>query len=202
VANGRERRSYRFRNQRDLWGSTLRSVINAAASPDLRMPHLTASEIEDVWAALCGLGDVLEVRDELDQTREWLAAAYGATVPLTGYSLTRGRRHDALMELRRRGEFSVQDAREILRRPQDPWPRHPVRVEDEQTGEVWLRTGEAATYLRYIVGVDPLPHAILAARFAEIGVRRHHFQDRRPPHPKLWLYRVPEAFFDESEVSE
>jgi hypothetical protein len=195
VINGREHRKYRFRAQGDLV-SRLRTSVSSVSNGMLRMPHLTMSEIEDVWAALCTLGRVLDEQDEPEQARDWIRRFVEVTKPLLGYSLVRESRHDALMALKQAGEFALLDALAIKRAPVDAWPRYPVRLVDEQTGENWVRAGEAATFLRHIVGVEPLSHGMLRARFAEIGIRWHHVEDRRPPHPKLTLYRVPEEFVE------
>ena len=58
LSNGRERATYRFDNQRDLY-STPRVAVHSVSDGALRMPHLTATEIEDLWAALTRLGQVL-----------------------------------------------------------------------------------------------------------------------------------------------
>jgi hypothetical protein len=193
VINGREHRKYRFRAQGDLM-TRLRVTVASVSSGVLRMSHLTASEAEDVWSALCMLGRVLDEQDEPEQARDWMRQLLNVTRPLTGYSLTREMRHDALMKLKQLGEFGLLDALAIKRAPLEPWSKHPVRLVDEETDEQWLRAGEAVTVLRHIIGVEPLAHGMLRARFAEIGVRWHRMEDRRPPHPKLTMYRVPEEF--------
>lgn len=194
VANGRERRSYRFARQGDLI-TRLRVTVAAVAGKEMSMPHLTAAEAEDVWVALCAIAQALTEEDEPEQAGEWLRELLDVALPLEGFSLVPDARHDALMALRRKNHFTRLYAIEAARRP-DPkdWPVHPTRLIDKHTGEHWLRAGEAVTFLRYILGVEPLKHATLQARWHEIGCERRYFEDRRPPHPKAHLYRVPEGF--------
>lgn len=190
VANGRESRRFRFKRQRDL-SRTPRMVALAVADGWLAMPHLSAGEVEDVWAALCTLGRVLTEQDEPTQTREWIEALLPATTPLEGHTLVPDGRHDALMAIRAAGEFGKTEALSLVRGGEvDGWRQLPTRFIDAQTGEHWLRVGETATYIRYVIGVEPLPHSTLRARLHEIGIEGHGFEDYRPPHPKLQLYRL------------
>jgi hypothetical protein len=194
LINGREHRKYRFRAQSDLaTGTRLRTTVLGVSEGALRMPHLTATEAEDVWAALCVLGRALSEEDELEQADEWLRMLLDATVALEGHSLVADQRRDALLALREIGTFSRLDALAIVRQPTAQWPRRPLCLTDKHTRERWLRAGEAATFLRYIVGVQPLKQTTLDARWKEIGVERRYFQDYRPPHPKARLYCVPEG---------
>jgi len=193
--NGRESRRYRIKRQTDLMRSP-RLTLASATDGWLAVPHLTAGEIEDVWAALCTLGRVLTEFDEPEQTREWVEAYLPATSTLAGFSLVPDSRHDALMAIRRAGEFRRGDA-EQMRRGADPGlQRRPTRVVDAMTGEQWIRPGELAAYVRWVLGVEPLSHGTLRARLQEIGVDGRYFEDRRPPHPKLALYRLSESLIE------
>lgn len=197
VANGRDHTRYRFKLQRDLMRSPRMALVSASDGL-LDVPHLTAGEVEDVWTALCRLGQVLTEFDETEQTREWVEAFLPATLPLNGYSLVPDTRHDALMAIRGAGTFDRGDAMALVR-PGEGDPRYaqrPTRFVDAQTGEQWVRCGETATYLRYVVGVEPLAHSTLTARLSEIGVVAQRFEDYRPPHPKLALYQLTEALIE------
>lgn len=196
VANGREAKRFRFKRQRDLRG-TPRSEVAAVASGWLNMPHLTAGEVEDVWMALCALGQVLTEFDEVEQTREWFEAFLPATLPLIGHSLVPDSRHTALLAIRAAGQFRKGDALAILRPSEDQrFAQRPTRFVDSNTGEQWVRPGELATYLRFVVGVEPLPHSTLRSRLHEIGVVGKHFEDYRPPHPKLDLYQLTDELIE------
>lgn len=203
VANGSEEYRYRFRQQSDLTTQKCRKIVLAVGSGELRMPHLSDGEIEDVWAALTYLGSVLSNRSELDQAGEWLDALLRIAAPLEGHTLTdSGTRRDALLAFRKFGEFTRLDALAILRSPEQTWTRRPTCLIDSATGEMWLRERESATYLREILGVKPLTYKSLEARFREIGIELKHFEDRRPPHPKANLYRVPKGYTGSPEAEE
>lgn len=204
VQNGRDQHRYRFKHQGDLMSARLRPTVLAVGGPDLRMPHLTTGEVEDVWAALCMLGAV-QPDDEVDQARDWLHACLDVARPLEGYTLNNvADRRDALLELRRWGEFTHLHAIAVVRNPDGPWPRQPACLVDRITGDFWLRVGESLNVLRHIVGVNPLKVATLTARFHEIGVDRVQFDDRRAhPRAKARLYRVPQGVVtDEFGASE
>jgi hypothetical protein len=198
--NGREgARRFRIKSQRDLMRNP-RTTLLSVADGWLDVPHLTAGEIEDVWAALCRFGAVLSEHDEVEQTREWVEAFLPATLALNGYSLVPDMRHDALMAIRRAGTFTKGDALALVR-PGDAgdmrFAQRPTRFVDSSTGEQWIRAGETATYLRYVIGVEPLPHGTLRARLREIGIVGRYFEDYRPPHPKLALYQLTDELIEQ-----
>ena len=187
--NGRDTRTFRFVQQADLNGARLRTTVYAVADGALAMPHLTGSEVEDVWAALCTLGRVVTEYDDRDETRKWLEQLLDASSAFRGSTLVPDGRHDGLMALRANGEFTRPDALSFVRGGEH-WQRRPARFIDEQTGAQWIRAGETATFVRYVCGVEPLSHSTLRARLSEIGVHPKHFEDYRPPHPKLTLYEL------------
>ena len=190
VANGREARAFRLKQQRDVTTKP-RVTLVSASDGWLDVPHLTAGEIEDVWTALCRLGQVLSEFDEVDQTREWVETYLPVTLPLFGHSLVPDSRHDALMAIRAAGTFGKGDALAILRNDDDQrFAQRPTRFVDASTGEQFVRPGELAAYLRYTVGVEPLSHSTLRARLREIGVVGRRFEDYRGSHPKLNLYAL------------
>jgi hypothetical protein len=194
---GRESRTFRFKQQQDLVRSP-RPAVLGISDGWLAMPHLTMGEVEDVWAALCTLGRVLTEHDEIQQTREWIEQLLPATLPLNGHTLVPDGRHDALMAIRAGGEFTKQDALSMIR-PSDEqrWQQRPCRFIDAQTREQFLRVGETACYLRYVVGVEPLSHATLKARLHEIGVVAKLYEDYRPPHPKAQLYQLSDELIEQ-----
>jgi hypothetical protein len=198
-ANGRESRKYRIKRQSDLMRNP-RMALVSATDAWLDVPHLTPTEAEDVWAALCRLGNVLSEFDEVEQTREWLDQLLPATLALTGYSLVPDARHDGLMAIRAAGIFGKGDALAMIRPGEgDRYRQRPTRFVDAQTGEQWLRASETATYVRHVIGVEPLQHSVLKARLHEVGVVGRYFEDYRPPHPKLALYQLTDELIENVE---
>lgn len=192
VANGRESKTFRFDAQREL-ATAPRAVVAGVANGWLAMPHLTGGEVEDVWMALCTLGQVLTEHDDVQETREWIETMLPATLPLNGHTLEGDGRHAALMSIKTAGEFTKGDALSLVRPGDDQrWQQRPTRFIDSATAEQWLRAGEVAAFVRWVVGVEPLSHQTLRARLYEIGMVGRLFEDRRPPHPKLQLYQLPE----------
>lgn len=194
--NGRETVTYRFKRQADLMGAKLRPTVLSVSEGDLDMPHLTPGEVEDVWAAMCKLGSVLTHYDERDDTRKLIEQLLDATEPLTGRTLVPDGRHDALMAIRNHGEFTHPDAKALLHSHGERGLRRPIRFIDSQTGDQWLRAGETATYIRWVLGVEPLAGDSLRGRLGEIGVEVEHFQDWHPPHPKALLYRLTDDLIE------
>jgi hypothetical protein len=196
LANGREDRAFRIAKQVELTKNPCVTLLTVSDAW-LDVPHLTGTEIEDVWRALCRLGAVLSEFDETDQTREWIEALLPFCLPMNGFTLVPDGRHDALMAMRNAGEFRKPDAQQMLRGGEEQrWQQRPCRFIDANTGEQWIRTGETATYLRWVIGVEPLSHGTLRARLREIGVVGRQFEDYRPPHPKLGLYQLTDSLID------
>lgn len=203
VANGRESKTFRFDRQSDLV-MRARPTFIGVTDGWLRVPHLTGSEIEDVWAALCLLGRVLTEYDDADDTRKWVEQMIKQTLPLNGHSLASAdERHAALMAIKRAGEFTRPDA-EALRKPGEDQRliQRPTRFIDKQTGEQWLRAGETAAFVRWYLGVEPLSGKTLKARLHEVGVIGRRFEDYRPPHPKLNLYQLPDELLEDARGAE
>jgi hypothetical protein len=199
VANGQRTVRYRFRSQRDLTSSPskMRATISTIAGGQLRPPQLKQTELGDLWQALCALQPALAAEDEPEQAKDWLFRLLDVAHPLEGHSLTDGaERRDALMALRKWGEFTYLDALTVRKNPDQPWPRRPVCLVDRATGEMWLRARESATFLRHILDVK-IRQSVLTYRWNEIGVEYRYFESRqrRPgdPHPKAHLYLVPTA---------
>jgi hypothetical protein len=199
LSAGRDVQTYRITRQGDLT-KALRTTLVSLSDGKLEVPHLTGGEVEDVWVALCQLGEVLTEWDERDEARKWVEQMLLATLPLMGHTLVPDGRHDALMAIKHAGEFTRGDALALIRPSNDnghsafpqSYQQRPCRFVDEQTGEQWLRAGEVACYVRWVVGIEPLAHATLRARLHEVGVIGKHFEDYRAPHPKLNLYQLPE----------
>lgn len=200
VANGSDCERYRFAKQSDLTASPNKfgTTINAVTGRWLRPPPLSASELYDLHGALCVLGTKMQNPDELEQAREWMTALLDAAQPLEGLTLAdRNGRHDALLTLRARGRFTHLQARAILARPDDPWPGRPVCLIDRVTADMWLRAGEAATYVRSILDVK-VRQTVLTRRWGEVGVGYEHVDDRRTaPRLKGCFYRVPRGWIAE-----
>lgn len=200
--NGRETYSYRFRRQSDLMGNRLRAMVLSVSKGELDMPHLTPGEAEDVWAVMCKLSVVLTDWDDRDETRKWAEQMLDDTVPLTGFTLVPDGRRDALMTIKGEGEFRYADARALVNatgRREDNYSvplKRPMRFVDSQTGEQWLRLRETGTYLRWVLGAEPISAATLRGRLAEIGVEAKRFQDHRPPHPNAWLFRLTDELIE------
>lgn len=197
VSNGTERATYRFRKANDLNTSVTRMLnsISTVTGNQLRPPHFKGAEFTDIWRALCGLGPALDSQGELEQARDWLFRLLDVAHPMEGHSLADStRRRDALLALKRWGEFTYLDALAIRKSPELPWPRRPVCLIDSETGGMWLRAREAATFLRHILDMR-IRQGALDRRWEEIGVARHYYQSnpRRAgdPHPQAHLYLVP-----------
>jgi hypothetical protein len=190
VQDGREHRTFRFRKQGALYRN-LRATAVSVSDGFLNVPHLSPGEVEDVWAALCTLGRVLTEYDERDDARKWIEQMVPATMPLNGHTLVPDGRHDALMALRAAGEFTRPDALALARPGEDQrFMQRPCRFLDSQTGYQYLRAGETAAFVRWVLGVEPLSAQTLTARLTEIGVVMKLFEDHKPPHPKLRLYQL------------
>ena len=185
--NGRERRRFRFDRQAELQSQGLRMAVAGVTAGWLQMPHLTASEIEDVWVGLCRIARVMTEYDDRDEAVKWMHQLLDESTALRGHTLDGERRHDGLMAIRSQGEFVRRDAEQLVR-GSDGWQRRPIRFVDEATNRQYVRSGEAATFVRYVVGERILSPQHLRARLVEISVEWQHHEDRRPPHPKLNLY--------------
>jgi hypothetical protein len=172
--------------------------MNMVAGVWMRPPYLTGPEVHDLHRALCMLGTKMQAPDELEQAREWMIALLDDARPLTGHTMTDPiDRHEAMVVLKAAGRFTHLDAREILARPDDPWPRRPVCLADRITGDMWLRLGEAATYVRQILDVR-IRAAVLTRRWVEIGIAREYVDNRRKvPRLKGQFYRVPSGWIAE-----
>lgn len=198
VANGREIRRYRFRSQHELASAgRLEVAVPAITKGELRPPHLNprSGEGHDIWTALCRMAHVLVEQHEEEQAREWMESLLDVARTLEGFSFAdAAERRDALMALHKAPQFTRLDALVICKRPDEPWPRTPLCMIDRISADLWVRAGEAATFLRHIIGVSPLRDKTLEARWREVGIERRHFEDRRSPHPKAKLFRVPRGF--------
>jgi hypothetical protein len=193
-APGGGRVSFRWHEQRELWSAgSIRASVYSQCDGLLRVPALTKPELEDIWAALCMLAQVLVDQDDRDETREWLAGFMAAAEPENGITLTPAGRDDALAALRARKQFTRRAALEMSDPTIDPRiPARPVVVVDSADKSRWVRAGELATYVRHVIGVTPLAQSTLDARIAEIDGQRERIEIRRGGwHPKVVLYRLP-----------
>ena len=193
--NGRDRKTFRFGAQSDLQGARLRASALAISDGWLRMPHLTTSEKDDVWAALCIFGRVMSEIDDRDEAVKWIEHLLDASSPLRELSLVPDGRHDALMAMRGFGEFKAPDARQLASGHQDVL-RRPVRFVDKHTEKQWIRAGETFTFVKWVEGVEHLDRGDLRARLSEIGIEAQHFEARQAPHPKCMLYELTEGLVE------
>jgi hypothetical protein len=198
--SGRDTVTYRWSAQSALIGAQLRANVLAITDGWADMPHLTGSEIDDVWAALVKLGKVASEVDDRDESVKWVQQILDAASPLRGYTLQSDGRHDALMALRNHGEFTRPDAEQFVRPSEENSVRRPVRFVDEKTGEQFLRAGETATFVRHVVGERSLQYSTLRARLAEIGVEAVRFEHHFTPHPKAVLYQLTDDLVEYVEA--
>jgi hypothetical protein len=194
-APGGGRVTYRWSEQRELWSASgLRASVYAQCDGLLRVPPLSKAELEDVWAALCMLAQVLVDQDDRDETREWLGGFLAVAEVLNGVTLAPTGRADALAALRGRGQFTRRAAMEMGDPTVDPRALlRPVVLIDSADAARWVRAGELATYLRHVVGVT-IAQTTLDARVGEIGGKRERMERRTggTRHPAIVLYRLPE----------
>jgi hypothetical protein len=198
--NGRERRTFRFERQADLAHMSLRSAVLGISNGWCQMPHLTGSEIEDVWAGLCTVARVMTEYDDRDEATKWMHQLVDEAAILNGKTLVADGRHDGLMAMRAKGEFVRRDADQLVRGT-DGWQRRPTRFVDDETGDQFVRAGETATFVWHVIGVRHLSRPGLKARLAEIGVENLRFEDYRPPHPKLSLFKLTEELVEYAEAT-
>jgi hypothetical protein len=202
-APGGGRVSYRWNEQRDLWSAaSLRASVYSQCDGHLRVPALSKAELEDIWAALCSLAQVLVDQDERDETREWLGGFLAVAEPLNGVTLTPAGATDAVAALRARGQFTRRAAMEMGDPAVDPRKLfRPVVVIDSADASQWVRSGELATYVRHVVGVTPLAQTTLDSRMAEIGGKRKLMERRTGDgrHPAFVLYRLPDDDEDDPD---
>jgi hypothetical protein len=199
LKNGTDSERYRFARQGDLLSPSRFGVaINSVTSRWLRPPYLSGPELYDLHGALCALGTKMQNPDELEQAREWMVALLDAARLLQGHTMSgSAERHDALLELKRWGQFTYLHARAVLARPDDPWPKQPVCLADRVTGDLWLRAGESATYVRNILNVQ-IRNQVLTRRWEEVGVGNEYVDNRRAtPRLHWWFYRVPRGWIAE-----
>jgi hypothetical protein len=199
LQNGDDRERFRFDKQSDLLSpQRFGQTINSVTGRWLRPPFLSGPELYDLHGALCALGTKMQNPDEPHQAREWMTALLDAAKPLEGLSMVDSvQRHDVLVALRARGQFTYLHARAVIAHPDDPWPRQPVCVIDRVTGDLWLRAGESATYVRNILNVT-IRQRVLTRRWGEIGVG-YELVDNRRATPRLhgYFYRVPPGWVAE-----
>jgi hypothetical protein len=194
-APGGGRVSFRWNEQRELWSAgSIRATFYAQCDGQLRVPALSKGELEDIWAALCSLAQVLVDQDERDETCEWVAGFIAAAETENGITFTPAGRADAVAALCCRKQFTRRAALELSDPTIDPRiPARPVVVIDTVDSSRWVRAGELATYVRHVIGATPLAQGTLDARIGEIGGRREFIEIRRGGwHPKVVLYRFPE----------
>jgi hypothetical protein len=199
VQNGTDREGYRFRRQDELLSpQRFGQAINAVTGRWLRPPFLSGPELYDLHGALCALGTKMNTPDEPHQAREWMTALLDATRPLEGRTMTDAvERHESMVELKSWGQFTYLHARAVIQHPDEPWPARPVCLIDRVTGDMWLRAGEAATYVRHILNVT-IRNNVLTRRWGEVNVGYEYIDNRRAaPRLHWYFYRVPQGWVAE-----
>jgi hypothetical protein len=184
---------FRWNEQRELWSAgSLRASVYAQCDGLLRVPNLSRAELEDVWAALCMLAQVLVDQDDRDEMREWLVGFVAAGSNLNGITFTPAGRANALAVLRKRDRFTRRAAVELSDPMADPLHLiRPVVVIDSEDSTRWVCALELATYLRHVVGVT-IAQPTLDARVGEIGGSRERYEAQLlHGHVALVLYRLP-----------
>jgi hypothetical protein len=64
----------------------------------------------------------------------------------------------------------------------------------------YVRTAEAAAYIRHVIGGPPLAQPSLDARMAEIGATRVRYEERHgTQHPSVVFYRLPHDDQDQQQ---
>jgi hypothetical protein len=180
-------------------------------------PEYTEAELDGAQAKARPRGVLPRMPSGRDPAplQQWLTRAFR---PPEGYHADAFERHgrqrldpctltfrngrDTLMAMRDHGEFTRPDALALARPASaDGWARRPVRFVDEQTQEQFVRAGETAAFVRWVCGKEPLSHSTLQGRLHQIGVEARRFEDYRPPHPKMVLFRLSEELVEWVEAS-
>jgi len=186
----------RFEAQRDCSKpGTLRGAFAEATRGQCRMKYPSPAQASDFYLMVCALADVGEVSSVAEETEAWLHEYLERAWLMPDMTLVPDFRYDALCALQARGGFDRVQADRYVRGDldvQDRW----VAIVDSQTGELWFRAGEFATYMRKVYGVS-ISQADLDARIREFGGQRIRLEeDLRPRggrHIALVFYRFPSS---------
>lgn len=187
----------RFDQQRDCSKpGALRGAFFEATSGQCRMKYPKPAEASDFYGMVCALAHVGSTSTMADETLAWLHEYLDKAWVLESLTFSQPHRYDTLRAVHERGEFDRRQAHRYLRSDLDP-REHWVALVDSQTGELWIRVGELAAYMRHVYGVGVLSQHDLDARIAEIGGDRERLDEdhrsRGGRHISLIFYRFPTA---------
>lgn len=186
----------RFDLQRDCSKpGALRGAFAEATKGMSRMKYPSPAQASDFYVMVCALADVGEVSSRADETEAWLHEYLERAWLMPNMTLVPDARYDALCALQARKEFDRVQADRYIRNDLDETERW-VGIVDSQTGELWIRAGEFATYMRKVHGTA-ISQNDLDARIQEYGGERRKLEEdlrkRGGRHITLILYRFPSA---------
>lgn len=187
----------RFDAQRDCSkAGALRGAFSEATSGASRMKYPKPAEASDFYVMVCALAQVASTATVAEETMAWLHEYLERAWLIENMTLTPDHRFDALVELQKRPAFDRIQAGRYLAGSLDPRERW-VAIVDSRTGELWIRAGEFASYMRHVYGIGSLSQPSLDARIIETGGQRIRLdEDRRSRgggHVSLVFYRFPTA---------
>jgi hypothetical protein len=208
IAPGGRRLRFEIEEQRQLMSpASLRATVVAATDGLLRPDSLSRAELEDVWIALCTLATVTANQSEKAVARDWIGQLERAAERIEGYTLKPPHRLAGLVALDRRRTFDNAAAGEYLSPDVPPAdkPRPGLLVDCEEPDVRWMRVGEAAVFLRRVVGIPTTNQSKIDSRLAAVGVGREFYATRgRATHTqaKANLYRLPPTSEEDFEVED
>jgi hypothetical protein len=149
---------------------------------------ITGKAAQSVYEALCSLADTFERSTDEMHTWEWVQQLLVVAEPITGLTLTTAERYDALERLR--------EHRYSRRTVQDPDNRAaPAVLVDREDGARYVPARHLSVFVRFELGVDPLPDDRLLSRMTMIGGSKRPFEQwnvDRTHKPRLVLYQLPQ----------
>jgi hypothetical protein len=186
----------RFEAQRDCSKpGTLRGAFAEATRGQCRMRYPSPAQASDFYLMVCALAEVGEVSSVAEETEAWLHEYLERAWLMPNMTLVPDSRYDALCVLQARGGFDRVKADRYVRGDLDE-PDRWVAIVDTQTGELWFRAGEFATYMRKVYGVA-ISQNDLDARIREFGGERVRLEEdlraRGGRHIALIFYRFPSS---------
>ena len=186
----------RFEAQRDCSKpGTLRGAFAEATRGQCRMKYPSPAQASDFYLMVCALAEIGSVASVADETEAWLHEYLERAWLMPNMTLVPDARYDALCALQGRREFDRVQADRYVRNDLDETERW-VAVADTQTGELWIRAGEFATYMRKVHGTS-ISQNDLDARVQEYAGRRVRLEEdlrkRGGRHITLIFYCFPSA---------
>lgn len=187
----------RFDAQRDCSKpGALRGALAEATDGASRMRYPTAPQASDFYVMTCALAHVATRTTVADETAAWLDDYTAEGTTILGLSLRdRTRAYDALAALQARPVFDAIRARTYIANNLHPDHRWALLI-DADSEELWLRTGELATFVRVVLGQRIAQHTLDALVTEVGGERLIREEDRRRTggrHVALRLYAFPSS---------